>query len=125
MGRWYNPYNGTIIFGKLHIGYDQVAAVPSEHAAYPLLIFLFLRRQFGRIAYLALVYIAALLFSITYLGQHYIIDAVIGFAYAIVGYALVMHAVPSALQRARAARNGELRPVALRPELVEVDAEDR
>jgi hypothetical protein len=94
-GHWYNPYHGTIFFPFLHLHYDQVAAIPSEHAAYPLLFFLFLRRQFGRPAYLALLYIAALLFSITYMGQHYLLDAVIGFAYAAAGYALVMHVVPA------------------------------
>lgn len=94
MSRWYNPYNGTIFFQGLHLSYDKVGAIPSEHAAYPFLFFLFLRRQFGRPAYLALVYIALLLFSITYLGQHYLIDAVVGFAYASLGYVLVMHAIP-------------------------------
>jgi PAP2 superfamily len=93
-GRWYSPYHGTIFFAGLHLHYDQVAAIPSEHAMYPLLFFLFLRRQFGRWSYLALAYIVLLLFSITYLGQHYAIDAVIGFAYAIAGYALVMHVWP-------------------------------
>lgn len=92
---WYNPYHGTIIFPFLHLHYDNVAAIPSEHAAYPLLFFLFLRRQFGGWAYLSLIYIAGLLFSITYLGQHYVVDAVVGFAYALAGYVLVMHAVPA------------------------------
>jgi membrane-associated phospholipid phosphatase len=95
MKNWYNPYNGTIVFGFLHGQYDQVAAIPSEHAAYPMLFFLFLRRQFGNWGYLALAYIGGLLFSITYLGQHYVIDAVIGFAYAAAGYGLVMHAWPA------------------------------
>jgi membrane-associated phospholipid phosphatase len=93
-GRWYNPYHGTIFFAGLHLHYDQVAAIPSEHAMYPLLFFLFLRRQFGRWSYFALLYIALLLFSITYLGQHYAIDAVVGFAYAAAGYVLVMHLWP-------------------------------
>jgi hypothetical protein len=92
---WYNPYHGTILFPFLHLHYDNVAAIPSEHAMYPMLFFLFLRRQFGRPAYLILIYIAGLLFSITYLGQHYLIDAVIGFVYAIGGYAVVMHAAPT------------------------------
>jgi membrane-associated phospholipid phosphatase len=94
MHHWYNPSNGTIFFQGLHLSYDRVGAIPSEHAAYPLLFFLFLRRQFGRIAYLALLYIAALLFSITYMGQHYVVDALVGFAYAGLGYALVMHLAP-------------------------------
>lgn len=97
--RWYNPYHGTIIFPFLHLHYDNVAAIPSEHAAYPMLFFLFLRRQFGRPAYLCLLYIASLLFAITYLGQHYVIDALVGFAYSILGYAVVMHAFPWLLAR--------------------------
>ncbi len=97
--RWYNPYHGTIFFGSLHLHYDQVAAIPSEHAMYPLLFFLFLRRQFGSWGYLALIYIALLLFSITYLGQHYVIDAVVGFVYAGMGYASVMHGWPWLRQR--------------------------
>lgn len=102
-GHWYNPYNGHFRLGFLHGNYDTVGAIPSEHAAYPMLFFLFLRRQFGRPAYLALVYVAALLFSITYLGQHYVIDAIVGFAYAICGYVLVMHGFP-ALAAARVNR---------------------
>lgn len=116
--RWYNPYHGNIGLGFLHLHYDQWAAMPSEHAMYPMLFFLFLRRQFGRIAYLALVYIALLLFSITYLGQHYIIDAVVGFAYAIVAYNLVMHGVP-ALRRALAGKRAAREPRPLRAELEE------
>ena len=114
---WYNPYHGTIFFAQLHLHYDQVAAVPSEHAMYPLLFFLFLRKQFGRIAYLAFIYIAALLFSITYMGQHYLIDAVIGFAYALAGYSLVMHGAPACrrwwiARRARVAVPAPLRAMA-------------
>lgn len=96
---WYNPYHGTIFFSALHMRYDQVGAIPSEHAAYPTLFMLFLRRQFGRIAYLALIYIAGILFAITYLGQHYIIDALVGFAYAGAGYASVVHVVPVVSRR--------------------------
>lgn len=119
--RWYNPYHGTIFFPFLHMHYDNVAAIPSEHAAYPLLFFLFLRRQFGRIAYLALIYIGLLLFSIVYLGQHYVIDAVIGFAYAGAGYALVMHVVP-AIRGRLAARSGKSRPaIARRRELADLE----
>jgi len=119
-GHWYNPYHGRISLWFLHAHYDNVAAVPSEHAMYPLLFFLFVRRQFGRPAYLALLYIAGLLFSITYLGQHYVIDALVGFAYAIAGYALVMYAAPAVAHwlRTQRARRPESRPLG-RPELEE------
>ncbi len=101
MSHWYNSYNGTIFFAGLHMSYDKVGAIPSEHAAYPMLFFLFLRRQFGRVAYVALAYIALLVFSIMYLGQHYFIDALVGFAYAAAGYALVMHVAPAIVSRLR------------------------
>lgn len=118
-GHWYNPYHGTIFFPFLHMHYDQVAAIPSEHAAYPLLFFLFLRKQFGRVAYIALIYIAALLFSITYMGQHYVVDAIVGFAYAAAGYVLVMHVWP-ALTARYANRATQPMVLAGRPELEEI-----
>lgn len=120
MNGWYNPYNGRIFLPLVQIHYDQVAAMPSEHAAYPMLFYLFLRRQFGRVGHLALIYLALVLFSITYLGQHYVIDAFVGMAYAVVGYALIMHGLPRLLARLQAAR----RPAATlafagRPEIEE------
>ena len=122
LGRWFNSYHGTIFFPFLHLHYDNVGAIPSEHAAYPLLFFLFLRRQFGRPAYLAFIYIAAIMFSITYLGQHYVIDAVIGFVYAAAGYGLVMHVAP-AVQRWVAIRTRRTRRPVLVPahELVDIE----
>lgn len=91
---WYNPYNGQVTLGFLHQHIDQVGAMPSQHAAFPFLCFLFLRRQFGRWAYLGLLYIIGITFSIVYLGQHYVIDALVGFGYAVLGYTFVMHLVP-------------------------------
>lgn len=119
IGRWYNPYHGTIFFPFLHLHYDQVGAMPSEHAMYPMVFFLFLRRQFGRIGYLALIYIALLLFSITYLGQHYIVDALVGFVYGIAAYALVMHGVPAARRAFGRQPRQERQHIAMRPELEE------
>jgi membrane-associated phospholipid phosphatase len=118
---WYNPYHGNISLRFLHMHYDNVGAVPSEHAAYPLLFFLFLRRQFGRSAYLVLVYIAAVLFAITYLGQHYMIDAVVGFAYAIAGYVLVMHVAPLVAAQLRRTRQGRDTARPARRELVDLE----
>lgn len=107
MGHWYNPGKGTILFGPLHLGYDKVAAFPSEHAMYPMLFFLFLRHQFGRVGYLALVYVGGIIFSIVYLGQHYVVDAIAGIAYAIVGYLVVMYVAPVVARWWAARRNRE------------------
>ncbi|GEM_PF-2680992 len=103
MQGWISKNNGNVGFGPFHMGFDQVGAIPSEHAMYPTLIFLFFRRQFGRIAYLMIPYIAALTFSIVYMGQHYFIDAVVGALYAGFVYAMVMHVAPWAWRRLRPA----------------------
>jgi hypothetical protein len=119
---WFNPYHGTIAFGKPHLQYDRVATIPSEHAMYPLLFLLFLRKQFGSIAFLASIYIAALLFSITYMGQHCVVDPVAGFAYALAGYDVVMHGAPALRRRWMTRMHRALAPahgLAL-PELEEV-----
>jgi membrane-associated phospholipid phosphatase len=99
---WYNPYNGQIQIGFLHQHIDQIGAMPSLHAAFPVLCLLFLRKQFGRVAYWGLLYIVGITFSIVYLGQHYFIDALAGYAYAIAGYVLVMQVFPRIAPFARA-----------------------
>jgi hypothetical protein len=74
------------------IGPNPVAAFPSLHAGFPFLAFLFALRGFGRVGWLVLGYFALVVFSIVYLGDHYVIDAIAGVAYACASYALVAHA---------------------------------
>ncbi|SRR6266550_1500111 len=70
---------------------NEVAAVPSLHAAYPLLMVLFVARAFGwRRVWWLLFYPASVWIGIVYLGEHYAIDALLGIAYAAVAYAAVM-----------------------------------
>jgi hypothetical protein len=69
---------------------NEVAAFPSLHTAFPFLGFLFARRTFGRIGWLMLVYTACIVFAIVYLGEHYVVDAIAGIAYAYVAYRLVL-----------------------------------
>jgi len=69
---------------------NPVAAVPSLHAAYPLLMWLFLCRAFPQKKWTLLffAYPALIWFGIVYLGEHYVIDAVLGVLYAIVAYVI-------------------------------------
>jgi hypothetical protein len=69
---------------------NEVAAFPSLHTAFPFLGFLFARRTFGRVGWLMLAYTACIVFAIVYLGEHYVIDAIAGIAYAYVAYRLVL-----------------------------------
>jgi len=83
--------NGTEVTSYVFYGVNPnaVAAFPSLHAGYPFLSFLVLRREFGRIAWLALLYTVAVWWSIVFLGDHYVVDIIGGVAYAWAAYLVV------------------------------------
>jgi PAP2 superfamily len=63
---------------------NPVAAVPSLHAAYTLLITLFLWRLVPRWARpLLAAYPAAMAFALVYTAEHYVVDILLGWAYAL------------------------------------------
>ena len=69
---------------------NDVAAVPSLHAAYTMLIFLFLwPRLSRRWRPLLAAYPIGMALSLMYLGEHYLIDIVLGWAYAAVAIYVV------------------------------------
>lgn len=70
-------------------GANLVAAVPSLHAAYPWLIFIFILKKFRKMSILALPYVAGVWFAVVYLGEHYVVDVFLGFVYASGAYLLV------------------------------------
>jgi membrane-associated phospholipid phosphatase len=80
--------NGTELTSYVFYGVNPnaVAAFPSLHAGYPFLSFLVLRREFGRIGWLALVYTVGVWWSIVFLGDHYVVDVIGGVAYAWAAY---------------------------------------
>jgi hypothetical protein len=64
-------------------GSSVFGALPSLHCAYPFLLVLEGWRSFGpRLRALALAYYAAMVFSAVYLDHHWVIDALLGSAYA-------------------------------------------
>jgi len=67
---------------------NLVAAIPSLHAAYPLLVFMFFLRYFKKKAPFFFLYVVAVWISLVYLGEHYAIDVIIGAIYALVFYYL-------------------------------------
>jgi hypothetical protein len=63
---------------------NPVAAVPSLHAAYALLVLLFAYAWRGRIAaFIAAPYTVGMWFTIVYLADHYVVDIIVGVAYAL------------------------------------------
>jgi membrane-associated phospholipid phosphatase len=69
---------------------NLVAAVPSLHAAFPMLILLFFWRDSGRpTRALLATYTLAMGFAVVYSGEHYVFDVLVGWAYAAGTAALV------------------------------------
>jgi len=70
-------------------GINLVAAFPSLHAAYPWIIFLFIRNKSKMLSYISLTYVLGVWFSVIYLGEHYFVDVVAGMMYATFAYYIV------------------------------------
>ncbi len=68
---------------------NTVAAVPSLHAAYPLLFSLFIRKLWGNKWFcLSLIYPISIWVGVIYLGEHYFMDVALGIIYAVVSFML-------------------------------------
>jgi hypothetical protein len=90
-------YAYSFLFGGVNP--NSVAAFPSLHVAYPFLTFLALRRAFGRIGWLGLGYTVLVVLAVTYTGDHWIIDAIAGIAYAYAAFYAVVHLSPTVRTR--------------------------
>src|SRR5262249_52339073 len=71
--------------------YDVTAAFPSIHAAFPVVGFLVIRkyRMPAWLLYLETVRLVSGWFMIVYTGEHYVVDVLAGFAYALVAWWIV------------------------------------
>jgi hypothetical protein len=85
---------------KLHLDYfvsplygslnpNLYAAFPSLHAAYPVLAAIFAWRVDRRLAVLLCAWAACVWFSVVYLGEHYVVDALDGLLYVAAAVVLV------------------------------------
>jgi len=68
---------------------NPVAAVPSLHAAYTLLVVLFLWRYAGRWRPLLALYPPAMALALVYGAEHYVVDVLLGWAYTLLAVWLV------------------------------------
>jgi hypothetical protein len=67
-----------------------VGAVPSEHAAYPLLfLLLFWGVTSPRWRVVLVGYVLAMAFVLVYFAEHYVFDIVVGWAYAVIAFVVV------------------------------------
>jgi len=90
----------SALFETRNAFYNEVAALPSLHAAYPVLLLLFFWSA-GALARLGLAaYALAMAFTLVYTGEHYVSDIAVGWAYAAVTFAAVSAAWRLAERRA-------------------------
>ena len=68
---------------------NEVAAVPSLHTGYPVLILCFFWRFGWPARAICLLYAFAMSFTLVYTGEHYVFDVALGWLYAIVVFVLV------------------------------------
>ena len=73
---------------------DPVAAMPSMHAAWPVLVWLVAWRLSPRWGWLAVVYPVAMAFAVIYAGEHYLIDVLAGWIYAGAAFGVVWFVWP-------------------------------
>ena len=78
-------------FSKIYseLSPNPVAAVPSLHSAYPLLFVLYFWRLFSvQRTWWLLVYPVSMWIGVVYLGEHYVVDFILGALYAVAAYYL-------------------------------------
>lgn len=78
-----------IVLATRYFRPNEVAAMPSIHAAFPVLVWLVLWRTCPRWGWAVLAYPLAVAFSVIYLGQHYFVDVLAGWLYAGVAFYIV------------------------------------
>lgn len=91
-------HTANTVFEQGSAFYNQVAAVPSMHAAITLLILLFFWRGAPAwVRVLLVTYVLAMAFALVYSGEHYVFDILLGWLYAgaVVGGAAVLRAARS------------------------------
>jgi membrane-associated phospholipid phosphatase len=86
LGAFISPGGVPTVYGIM--APNPVAALPSLHAAYPFLVYLFLVRFYGWKGHLFLPYVLVVWISIVYTGQHYVVDALVGALYSLVTFAV-------------------------------------
>jgi len=72
-----------------HLDPNRYAAFPSLHAAFPVLAALYVWGAYRKVAVLLCVWAACVWFSVVYLGEHYVVDALDGLLYVAVAVAAV------------------------------------
>lgn len=106
------PASAPIGLAYTHFSANQVAAMPSLHAALPLVLALVLIHVWGWKATPLLLYPLTMGFNLVYLGEHYVVDVLAGYAVALVAYLLVW-VLPRLVPLRRRVSLGRVRQIAV------------
>lgn len=82
-------FSGLYAWMWKNVGWDPFGAVPSEHAAFPFLCFLYARQAWRRAGWVLFPYCVVVWVAVVYMGEHYVTDVVLGITYAGLTYLLV------------------------------------
>lgn len=106
-------YPAAAMFETSNRYVNEVAAIPSLHAAYTMLVVLFFWNMVPRWARpLLVLYPLAMGFTLVYTGEHYVFDVVLGWVYAVGVYSAVL-AVERVRENGRARARAEPARVAI------------
>jgi membrane-associated phospholipid phosphatase len=113
--RWQGVGNPVVLLSR-YFQTDPVAAMPSIHAAFPVLVWLVAWRIWPRWGWALVLYPLAMGFAVVYAGEHYLVDVIAGWLFASVAFSLVWRLSPVAGLEAAAI------PVAVEPQAANVAA---
>ncbi len=110
--------NGANVFSATGHFANPIAAVPSLHSAYPMLLVLFFWKSAGRWRWLLALYPILMALALVYTGEHYVIDVLLGWLYA-TGVFVTGNRLFDRYERRRASKptNAEPPPPELAPAL--------
>jgi hypothetical protein len=92
--------NGSHVLSATGGFANPIAAVPSLHAAYPMLLLLFFWKSLPRYRWLLVSYTLAMAITLIYTGEHYVIDIILGWVYAVVVFVAVSRILDRQQKRA-------------------------
>jgi membrane-associated phospholipid phosphatase len=110
---WRNSVSHPIVFVYSHFDPNPVAAMPSLHAAFPVLIWLICWKLKPKWGWLAIAYPLLMDFAVVYMGEHYVTDCIAGTIYGAAAF-YICWVLPGQVKAWRARRRGtiEVEPVA-------------
>lgn len=86
--------SNTLPLYYLALSPNDVAPFPALHASYPMVLFLLSNKYFPRFKWFFLANVAIVSFTVILFAEHYVVDVVAGWVYALIALVLVINYAP-------------------------------